>query len=1782
MKVLRIVALALCLNSIFAAASSLDSGINVLDGAGSSLTPDQNGDYTSKELFLELDESKSGLLRLQADTSEGSELRIQATNGIYWATEIFEVKESDAGFKYYELSVPFAPTSISIRYTVGKPWLYPDTIKLRDLEFKTDTEVHIKPSGSGTVTVLYTDPDSKGNRTAYLYAFPSAGWSFIKWEGSIRSDQQNFSLPINKWEYSTAHFAKTFETDEAVWHFTRANQANIELLPEAEAGPLFRITPIGPVASLGILVEPKSQGTFKVNTTHRSTSGETLKLTNSVGDSSLVPQVPFRLSGDLFLVAGEVYTIESVEHPQIELITIDAPDGVVSISPPAPHNIGDTITASIIEAFREHFAGWRGTRNSTAQTIEITLTKPEHLTPIFSRNLDTQDYGLRAIGGRLWSSEEQEDGSLRLSLNSFAPGEWADIETDFHGPLTIKIRALKTDYPFISFTQADSVLARSLDDEEEPGFVIIYVELANDTEAALKIGSLNETDSPVDLTFDILGLYQKAVSPYQNDPQVGTVGRDPLLEYYPVNSKVTLTAQPFDGFEFLRWSNFPTANSTFEYTVKVDEPLTIDPVFGMAFESSNARLLPSNATSWQVDSEQRWNSRSYLQPGEFQTLALEVEGPGLLQFQLPTDSQTQLPKNDVEVLVDGLPATTPPNPISNFSGAFDILFESGTHQVEIILTRPEGIGSADQLEIDSLSYHEGFLVAALHPAGLGFKVSPHQESQVHPANSRITIKADDVLGASFKEWAGDLAASTAQTSLTIDRHLFISPIFQPPTSIGLATISPQSNINASVTSDAEGLMSDLLIYPIPGKTSLDITIPPNTELSFIFDNLDTFAVIEMDGDLLYEGLNANGLPIALPVSPNEQTIRIKAYFTSESAVPIQLTSLQTLQLFWLGGDFGERSEHVAADPDKDHYQPGEQVDIYLKDSAPKDWGFYDLVTSNPNLGVIQWEPEEDVRIYTIEIKSDTIVNGRVGPPIQRAAKEMITGEYLQISDAPTSSPSSGPAKAIQFVIEEGDFFRVFVGSANHVQFNAKLQEGQFLFLPPYDGPGSESVFAGDGEWHAFSLPVPLQDDYLNFFAYRTIWNNIPFYISDLTLNQNYGASYITSGPGSVTMTSTNSPSGNVTLQAKVDEGAEFISWGSLSSNLNETIETPHRITAPSYIDFQNIVEPNSVELDGERYFSEGTLPTLEASSTYQPDGNALAFKRGDSIHIPFEKTEPHVLHLIGKIETFAKLKVEADGIEIASFEGTFGENYESFRVQIPSGAQTLRIHGPTRRYSATTHIFSIELQPGYFVDRIQPEYGEITFKPNKSVFLPGEIFQAFSNPNNGYKFIGWTHNIDGDRDPKSITANSSLQIGARFAEAFPDNSPLPWDIHQYINGNTVSATLTLNLNGPGTIHLLGLPTNDSAIVTLDGKRISSKQEILIPQTARVLKMEIPNNDFMDTFVSTFIPGYRAILSGNTDLILVSPERETYQAGEKVTLDWKRGFSQPTDKNLIINGTVFEQSLPIEFTITDHLKINASLVDETHHSGYYSSGDSVTYQTSAYTKGWLDSANVTLSSSSRKEILFGREFTEGGILSYTPQARNSYPIFELTVDGTPLPHFEFRKLASIRIPSSGARIEWRGLIDSHIGGDTTFTLSDISFVPDTATTPFKKFMSDRLPSFEYAIALKIEESDDFDGDGFSNQFEFEKQSDPAVYTIPVSIHSSDQDCFAIFDLSQNLDTNEVALQRFNIDTGLWQSFPLTTLQYQSVASPEKRIEYTVDLDQLGETSALVRVAVTISE
>lgn len=1734
---------------------------------------DENGAYTIKRIELELENAPAGSLRFELGNDQIGTVNVSASNGQQWLNATFTNDDTEAAFQSHELTLPFAPNWL----VIGSPNTS-DPFSIRNLSFDKGIEVQVDVQGKGTTEVSYRNvPNGDGSLIATLTATPEEGWSFLKWTGSINSSEPRLELPINKQETLTAHFAEFFETTDALWYFNHSGNLAIEPLPEGADGPLFGFTTTETASHSSMFIEPKSTGKLSIPTSHGALMFQAPNSTSFL-TSIDITSLPQRVSSQLSVYEGRTFTIEAVTYGELDLLQIDAPEGVVTVSPPAPHKAGDTVTIRVDEAYAADFAGWGGSRFSTQPNLTLTLNQTEVITPIFRRDLSTADYSLQSIGGRLWTATELENGIQRLDIEDLAPGEWADLETDFRGPLALKVKINASNRQRLSYTQGgESVGTSSIDSDT------FYLILPEGKTSPLKIGIQNTTESIYSPSFEIHGMYQRATDPERSyDSQLGQVFREPQSEYYPIGSKVSLEALPNEGFEFLRWRQWESKSQRFEYTIKRDEALLLDPVFGMTFDSAKAQIPDSNFAFWSVNNTRTWSTKNVLAPGESQTFTVTAQGPGLLSFKQSSGEES--------VLVNGQPPTRPLQPLSAAANLHEILLESGEHTIEITLTNPEDSQYTRYLTLDDLDFHEGYVIGQLLSQGLDFTVSPASESKVYPAGSTVTLQASSQPLSRLRRWAGDLDSTSENATFVLDRHIFTSPLFSPSGPIGEARLSTQHNkLNAIYQNYGVNGEGTLAIHPVEERTSFSLTIPANTEISFQLDNRSAFMAIHLNDQLIYEGKDEYGSLIGVPAKPQTQTLRITVYFVPETVDPVYLQQIKTKQQFELSGDFGDANPYVAAKPDKDFYAPGEKVTIYLTGGAPKDWGFQDLITVYPNLGIIEWETERQVRSYEIEMTSDAVVGGKAGAPVSRSLGQVTAGTALRVTRSSGSAPAGGDLNRVQFYQGDSELMRLFTGSAKHIEFSARLEEGQFLVLPAYDGPSSESIFAGDGSWHAFSLPIPSGQEYLNLVAYRTLSGaNDRFSIGDITLHSDYGASFITYGSGSVTATRTPSPTGQIQLKATPDGEADLVFWDTLSSGAEQTISINRVETAPASILFYDIAEPEFVLLNGKRYYSGTNLPETISSSVYQNDGQALSIGSGESIDVPVESNGPLTLRLAARNDGYDIILVEADGIEIARFENQPVPNYDTHFVAIPQGTRSLRIHGPIRRAHDINYVYAIDILDGYHISRLRDPSGQIFLLPNKDVYAAGERVEARAIPYAQYDFASWTHDRSDQSSAISIEVDGPIELGARFTRQITATSDKgDWNIRKSIQNGIISASMTLTPSGPGILRL-PVTNYENATVTLDGtlapyseQGFSSYYLTYVPDTAKEIQIHVPDLDLTNGFSPHFQHGISAKIVGNTDLLSLSPARETYQPGETVTLSWKYGFAAPPGKTFLLNGQVFNGSLPISYTLEDHLIVDAMFVNDTHEDGYYSSADFIEFPKTTFNTGDNSSTSVNILSSSRESIVFGRHFEQGGTLSFSSQARNRWPHYMVMVNGERLPTFPPTTTSQFRIPPGGARVEWRGLPDPHFSGNTSFSLSDIRFMPDSDATAFQRFMAQSLSMATYAYAQKLGETDDYDRDGFSNLQEFEKRSNPSQYDIPVQIQTVEDECYLVFDLSKNVDSHHINVRQFNADSIAWKDIGINDLVFESGAFPGERIQYRIPLRQLAPHHNILRVTVLLT-
>ncbi len=111
----------------------------------------------------------------------------------------------------------------------------------------------------------------------------------------------------------------------------------------------------------------------------------------------------------------------------------------------------------------------------------------------------------------------------------------------------------------------------------------------------------------------------------------GSVTKVPDLDSYPIDSEVTVTAVPDEGFEFVKWLYGEEEITDNPATITVQEGATLTPAFAKKVEEPkplNVDIVPAVAVTWDSQSNKAYQIHASTDMENWEVVVDNVAGTG--------------------------------------------------------------------------------------------------------------------------------------------------------------------------------------------------------------------------------------------------------------------------------------------------------------------------------------------------------------------------------------------------------------------------------------------------------------------------------------------------------------------------------------------------------------------------------------------------------------------------------------------------------------------------------------------------------------------------------------------------------------------------------------------------------------------------------------------------------------------------------------------------------------------------------------------------------------------------------------------------------------------------------------------------------------------------------------------------------------------------------------------------------------------------------------------------
>lgn len=1760
--------------------------------------------------------ASGGLLSFEAVAHPDSFIQLEIIGSPYGYQSIqLGPKGNGRDFALFEAPVPFTSGRITVSHTRGSPTGAPSALSIRNFSFDSTAQVHIAKKGKGSVSK--TQSQSNGKTTVTLLATPEEGWKFIGWTGSVQSLDAELAFCLSRFENVVANFARSFVVGNTRWAFLPPDDVDVTVAPQDGSLALARLSTQSEVdVSCQVVATVLRTGEFEAfgGIVFDGVRPRNRLFFDGYYDDysrdrpSNVTHAPATFITTAWCKAGLDWELTEVNSgtglPDANaVLRVDAPPGFIEVSPSLPdYPIGSKVTLSVKPAYRDRFLGWRGDAYSNAFENVFPVSRDSVVQAVFTSEYEVGNGSVfQSSGTTEWSNLSTAD-SRRLRLPQLGPGEWSEIDLQVHAPLSIKLALTSADptaYALSAWQGETQIASLTASAEGSPNTITLDPTLSG----PLRVLAHSPQGASAPLELEVLGYFQKAVGDFHTTLFMRFIGGtvalspNPSDDLYELGSVAKLVPTADTGFTFVGWSGLDLEANETNYTIRPDQAFTIAPLFSVDFGSPAMQLHPSTSEGWELYSGPDFRRKDTMTGDQTETLAFETRAPGVISFAL-TNIGSEYPTSlySINVRTDGVETAHGNFGVTENPLDIEIPVPAGKHIITATIGISEEAKAADKGGtplVKSFAFTPGYVIAELEPRARDFSVSPASRRNIYQPGASVTIKPYLMGDDQFLDWSGALAGSPSTVTIpSLNRHILTNPLISPVRKIGTAEVAISENAVGSFSGDSYS--SSLAIDSVSGYTEIEFTVPKNTELSFVLSATDQTATVYVDDQLYFEG-PVEFAQFGFPAKQQPFYVTILLHLEKSSISSAILSDIKVLNTFELFGDFGERTEYVTAIPLKDRYAIGEKVTIALTGEAPKDWTFYDLQTYLPNLGLFEWEPQEFVRSYQIEMVSDTLVSGIVGPKKLRASGDFVASQGLSVSTAPGAGKDGGAALNASFNHGQGEYFRIYAASGKHVTFWARIPEFQTWLISGGAELEDYVVVPGDGGWRQFSVPVPSGSKYVSFTCIADRFDTAEFVVSDIKVSSGYGVPFITSGSGRVTASPANgapAAGSNVKLTATPDAGSAFLGWGASNSNSDPVSNFPASSSGMMFPAFSTAVASSSLVYQNFNFAITAGQPSLE---TYTVDGiqkEAIGFglTTSDDEGLSLQVLGPARIRYTLLLGENAEITVSVkEGQSRRHVRSSVNVGIQYGEIFVPAGPGLVTFAYKRLGSGGRIQLQGIDVASGGKASFLQSQQGSLSVNPMKDFYALGEVVTITAEPHVNWAFEGWTGNVTGSERVLKHRVTDHFEVGATYVyHAEEKLGDLIWSTRQLSSAQSGSISKT-TVFGPSILYL------DGARIWIESLRIrlngllaepirtagSDRRYLIIPSGEHVVSFQSTHATSGLSSASRLVPGYGVILLGDSDSARVTPKKASYQLGDSITI---RPANQalPAGQRLLINGVPFDPSEPASFEIRDHLIIAVSLQNEIGVTGFYSQADDSRARQLNESASFGPAPSFLLYCDRGETRSLETSYREKGSLSFEVTGMLQEDEIEVWIDGRKAINASSDFSKTLFLPPGGAEVEWlfRKGINNH--SQKPITLRRISFV-EQATDDFDLWLSRKIPVHLYATSEQRGTTDDFDGDGFPNQQERRLGQNPARFDIPLQARGFEQHFAypvdAVFTLPSSVSRSSIQILLRGESSPVWTAHALTELQYTSFASQDGRVEYRVPLHQLSPTgAALIRIAV----
>ncbi|WP_378923943.1 InlB B-repeat-containing protein [Pelagicoccus mobilis] len=431
--------------------------------------------------------------------------------------------------------------------------------------------------------------------------------------------------------------------------------------------------------------------------------------------------------------------------------------------------IGDLLELRAIPEDGWEFLGWKGIVESSEEEIEFVVRSAGELVAEFGKVVESPVLEAFQVGSPDWVVSGSGDDAVIAAKGSVGSEEKSALAWRVKGPGvfsfdaksmadSLRVYVNGKDLKHIENSDAPKSYAFELDGSAR------LIEIWNDYAREIDIELSNLSWEP--------GWELNVREPSGGRIDGYAVGTHRVQQ----GEKVSLTAVPEDGYEFLRWEGDVSGNSR-ELSFTMYREMEVKAVFSKDFSGHSLVSRQGGVGDWTIE-EGIVKSPASLEPGEKSYLFGSVVGPARIRVIEPAPTNGRATFRVINSDIDLARSL----PLSGGANAY-IPIPEGTHEFQISIERA----------IDDYYYPMQFELLAdyqVRLSALNGSVSTEPELVADepwnsnsfpyvPHGTELSVTAVGIEGTVFDKWTGTLSGAGASESIVVESAVVSEAAFLP-------------------------------------------------------------------------------------------------------------------------------------------------------------------------------------------------------------------------------------------------------------------------------------------------------------------------------------------------------------------------------------------------------------------------------------------------------------------------------------------------------------------------------------------------------------------------------------------------------------------------------------------------------------------------------------------------------------------------------------------------------------------------------------------------------------------------------------------------------------------------------------------------------------------------------------------------------------------------------------------------------------------------------------------